>query len=583
MKSSEFDSKIARLASLSECSDRELHDIQWLFENNEAFARKVIDEKTMDALIQLESQATHERESFIDTCTTKVWQSIDDNSQSNPTVTPSSNAIQIQASLNWPQRHKSQHIPKLPLAIGISVAATLLILLGTALWTVNFGNPQLSLKVDEKSVSTQQPKTIGQERQTVSPTPSSQKLGQTSDPMKLEKPEKPKSGPPEAPKRPLVPRPNEPLKTQLGSSLGSNLQGPTTTPKPDGSKSKPKTEVAATYANWASGTKRDDPTASTNRRIGDGPFSTDDTSGRLVMDNGAVLFFEGPFSGELVSDASLIVNRGNVHLTTPRSKDASFQLTTPDSNWDIKSDSALQLNVNELGQEGFVFEGQVDLRRHGLPESEETISLTPKGLQQVLIENSNHQTAPTILAARGKRAFLGQVGFPDTKDQQPKPNHRGVWQTDSPKYFSRLINQITQRENLALDPNFTEQWQNFIEQSRELDVNQLNAHPQFEQMMQQLFDRKFPELPNQKLRDAPLAGATQFQGSININGKEQKFNSFEDFRRAQKAANAQNQNVPPLAQPGSAQAFQGEINLNGRSFKFSTPQQFNAMRRRARR
>ena len=98
----------------------------------------------------------------------------------------------------------------------------------------------------------------------------------------------------------------------------------------------------------------------------------------------------------------------------------------------------------------------------------------------------------------------------------------------------------------------------------------------------QFIEKTNPRKPGQKKRDDLFPGTTQFQGSININGKEQKFDSLEEFNRARQAGNPQNP-LQPGNLPNRAQAFQGEINLNGRPFRFSTPQQFNSMRRRARR
>ena len=574
MRSSEFHSKLSQLAALSECSDHDLRELLLLFQDNAAFAKQATDEKRLDALLQLESLEAHEHESFIEDCMTRVMHPSDGNCLPTQLAAHTSDFIQIQSLPRSPARFKSRQVSKLTLALGISLVATLLGLLGATAWTVDFGRPQLSPRAEGMSVTEKRPENMGQARKnvsTIAPTRKEKALtrsGETKEPNPKER-DQPK----------VMPR------IELGdTSLGST--GEETDLKRDFEReqeSKSETQLATTFANWTGGKLAGDQTANLSRRIGAGPISTAHPGGRLAMDNGTVLFFEGPFAGDLVRHDLLIVERGTVHLETSDLGGNSFQLKTPDSFWNAISGTALQLNVNELGQEGFVFEGRVDLRRYNHREPGDAITLTPQRLQQVLIENGDQPNVPTILAARGKKAFLGQVGFPDTGGEQTVQMQLPVWQTESPKCFSKFVNQFGGRKNISMDPLFVEHWKNFVERSQALNLNLPNSAPQFEQMMQKFFDLQNLEFPNQKPRDESRSGATHFQGSININGKEQQFDSFEDFQRAQKAANLKNSRLIQPVEQGQKQDFQGEINLNGRTFKFSTPQQFNAMRRRAHR
>ena len=581
MKTYEFDDQLRRLATLSTCSEQELQELLTLFENHSSFRDQALDDRLLDTLLSFQSESADQHETFVSNCLSRIQTPAAETGTSSDEIRldiervlevktgPTVHAISQPASRSWA-------MPQATLTLSVSLAIVLLLLLGTGIWVLPSQSPTGLPQVE-------------------------------APPSGMERPNLAESTPAESQRvDPVVEENRDSVSSQVVIHPGE-AQPPTVDPEPNRSDPPPmnvaeyqpdsdpvpavqaneqilavEKRVTPTFAEWIPvRTLASDPMPA-QRRVGQGPFTTDQPTSRLLMDNGVALFLQGPFSGQLVDANSLLVNSGSVYLET-EAENETFRLSTPDTEWQATGNVGLQLNVDSAGQqECFVFKGHVDLQRPDQPGTDSAIALTPKGLNQVLIEPGNQQGIPTILAARGRKQFLGQVGFPEQKGKQSGQPSLPIWQTDSPEYFTRFVNRLAQRKTPVRGESFPEQWLKFVERTREMDTQRNDTNQRFEQMMEQFFENGIPGEAGQKRRDDLLPGTTQFQGSININGKEQKFDTIEDFHRARQAGNLQNP-LQPGATPNAAQAFQGEINLNGRSFKFSTPQQFNSMRRRARR
>lgn len=581
MNTCEFDNQLRHLATLPSCSEQEIQELIRLFENEPSFRDQAIDERVLDALLQFESESADQREEFIRQCLSRI--PVDEAKTAKPrdqfgfqlkptireTRHPQGPAIS-QDSHRTEGAKKSRQT----LAISISLAAILLVFLGAGIWHSLSQVPDTGQSVEIPQLKPTSPiiaKSAPIEGEPAEPLTKPSGEDNSTD-LEIVAQDVPQAGDRDNLKRPNIP----PEKVVLSepeaapSTHDSNSNQPALSLTP------------LTFAEWTPVRSSASDPMPAPRRLGQGPFTTNQPTSRLRMDNGTTLFLQGPFSGQLVDADSLSVKSGSVYLETEPNEE-NFHLLSPGTQWLATNNTDLQLNIDPAGQqECFIFKGQVRIERPAETESLNTIALTPKGLNQVLIEPGDETGLPTILAARGRRNFLGQVGFPASQEHRAGQGGAPIWQTDSPEYFSRLVNQLVETRNQPRDDLFFEHWLSFVQQTKELDRDQQKTPQPFEQVFQQFIEKTNPRKPGQKKRDDLFPGTTQFQGSININGKEQKFDSLEEFNRARQAGNLQNP-LQPGNLPNRAQAFQGEINLNGRPFRFSTPQQFNSMRRRARR
>lgn len=597
MKNCEFDDQLRRLATLSTCSEQELQELLTLFENHPSFRDQAIDDRLLDALLSFQSESTDEHETFIRNCLSRIQTPAGKNGTSSDEFRLDfERVLEVKTgptvdAISRPTRHpRSPTMSQLIWTLSVSLAIVLLLVLGTGIWVLQSQSPNGLPQAEVPTTEVERPNLA-------EAAPAESQIAPMVDPVVEENRDSlsPQvvSQPGEVQPPMVEPEPNGPDPQPM--KVAEHQADSDSAPTDRGTDSPPAERIIPTFAEWIPvRTSASDPLPA-RRRIGQGPFTTDQPTSRLVMDDGAVLFFQGPFSGHLLDANSLRVNSGSVYLES-ETENETFCLSTTDTEWRATGNAGLQLNVDPAGQqECFVFEGHVDLQRSDQAGPDNAIALTPKGLNQVLIEPGNQQGIPTILAARGRKQFLGQVGFPKTEKQ---PSGQGslqlrekqltaqdslpLWQTDSPAHFTGLVNRLVQTKTPFMDESFPDQWLRFVERAREMDTQPNDTNQRFEQMLREFFENRNPDQPGKKMGDDLLPGTTQFQGSININGQEQKFDSLEEFNRARQAGNLQNP-LQPGNLPNRAQAFQGEIKLNGRPFRFSTPQEFNSMRRRARR
>lgn len=110
--------------------------------------------------------------------------------------------------------------------------------------------------------------------------------------------------------------------------------------------------------------------------------------------------------------------------------------------------------------------------------------------------------------------------------------------------------------------------------------SELNAGPeQFQRLLLERIKQVSPDKNEGIFRDVTTVDSTTFQGSLNINGVEQRFSSFEEYEKARRrwfGANPVDGRFTMEQNRWEAPVFE----MGGHRLQFSTPEQFKQLRRK---
>ncbi|MEM7453828.1 MAG: hypothetical protein AAF456_05660 [Planctomycetota bacterium] len=302
------------------------------------------------------------------------------------------------------------------------------------------------------------------------------------------------------------------------------------------------------------------------------------TSGRgaVEFDNGVVIKFLAPASMKVLSGNSIELVEGNFQSEIPREVEL-FEMLTPGNRWVCSGRTNSQIHFHPTGTiEGYVFRGDMDVQPLANEQPAPTttadsnfvatngiIELDDNGLNQILI-HPGRDSIPSITMAMGdRRQFLGQIGVDGR-----------TWQTPSADQFieaaNTVLNEGSPEDQTASSANEQfDRWQGLM---REFETNLPGSSQQVADL-----NNLMNQIINGQNGGGQSNGSSTFDGMIDANGRQQRFNSQEEFERARQQADLP---VRPNNAPfQNAQQFEGVININGNAFRFSTPAEFKQFQR----
>ncbi len=326
-----------------------------------------------------------------------------------------------------------------------------------------------------------------------------------------------------------------------------------------------------------------------------------DGTAAIELDDGATVVFQGPARLTIESPRRLSADDGTYRIQTLDGRDVSF--TTPEVQIDQPGGGTFFLKTG--GDEGTLVDldaGEL-VARPWSSQLAKPISLSRRGLNRGVFSPAwnNGALAPAVAAAVGEDgAFEGVVEVAG----QPLS-------VASPQVMSQVVETATRRMQEQPE-QFPLLWQEMVGQLRgasggqgTLSVNgqsqAINSPQEWLEQMEQMRQRM--SVPGNG-NSASASSSSGFQGSLNFNGVEQKFDSQEEFENARREAfgplfadffRFQPGNQPQLpgepsrSSPGettlpgmqgnSMSAFSGMINNNGSIQQFTRPEEFQrAMR-----
>ena len=299
-------------------------------------------------------------------------------------------------------------------------------------------------------------------------------------------------------------------------------------------------------------------------------------SGRGVIkfDNGSRIFFEAPLDVILLDEGLMDLRAGKLLAELPSNRQP-FEIVTGSNRLLAERRAEFQVRVGREGKvEAFLSKGRATVKSKGPGSEFGEIVLTPAGLNQVVTSSIQDDTIPTVLMATGHKKFLGQIGIGGRN-----------WQTESPQEMVGMTNLLFEKQSEFSDENFQIRWRSFVDQVQAIDRHQPGeAMASFQSIAAELFrDTGSAEnLHNQ--RDESENETTAFQGSINIDGQLQVFDSAEEYERVRqplmRAGKIPFENrMTELPANNNNQMIPAVLGNKGPNLDFTSPDQFRQFRR----
>lgn len=327
----------------------------------------------------------------------------------------------------------------------------------------------------------------------------------------------------------------------------------------------------------------------------------------LVMTDGTRLVFQGPASFTLESPRQMRLNEGQIQIE-PVAAENSFSVETPTVWLDSGDNLLAYLNVRPAEGTMVQIEKGALSARPWMKDGESEMLLSENELDRGMFGPAwrEDSTQPaTAIAVNDNGKFQGIVHAAD------RP-----LSITSPAVFARILDES--RSMIRDDgQRFPEQWRGMVDRldeavsNMELKFDNQSVKPGSAGEMLDQFER----IRQQMMSDTKGSGgngvegnnqSSGFSGVLNVNGREQRFSSPEEFQAAQNkmfgpmagqmmfgTSSDLPGNLPPALQnllPGnllqggntpengnsnSSSAFSGMINNNGQSMQFTSPEEFN--------
>jgi hypothetical protein len=264
------------------------------------------------------------------------------------------------------------------------------------------------------------------------------------------------------------------------------------------------------------------------------------------------------------------VDSGNFIADIPRPAD-QFVIATPFGTLRNPVNACVQLIVDPVqGVEALVTRGRICLSPSNGEKVQDRIELAKNGLFQTIVRPIlARPTISPLMMARGQNEFQGQIG-----------GGKDTLKLESPIIFAQVLNRVTEPPHPnEKDGEFSKNWLQFAREFQAM-ADKVDS-PEFQHLMNDFLGENKLADPAKKIGDVLGNGTTNFQGSLSINGVEQKFNSREEYDLArQQMLNGLPQGLPINSQQNdSASDFKGVVSVNGKALEFSSPDKFKALRK----
>ena len=271
-------------------------------------------------------------------------------------------------------------------------------------------------------------------------------------------------------------------------------------------------------------------------RVGAGEFELKEGElGRIQFDAGPKLVCVGPAKGKLDANGTVTWEFGQLLAEVPDGE-ARLTVRSPAHTWDT-NDGVFHLNLEPKGElEAYVSEGRLRVVESEQAESAAQLELSPAEFDQLVVKPSDDPAIPSVAIAKGKQQFLGQIGLGDA-----------TYSTTSPVQLDKVLGVVGENRGKLADPDYLRSWRKFAEQSVVGGA----------------------EVPFQDLLGGNNLGNAGFEGVLNINGQEMRFNSYEEFEKARREL---------LGLPGNDAGALFPFDKSG--LKFTPPEQFKQLRER---
>lgn len=299
--------------------------------------------------------------------------------------------------------------------------------------------------------------------------------------------------------------------------------------------------------------------------------------GVIKFDNGPRIFFEAPLDVILVDEGFMDLQAGKILAELPSNRQP-FEIVTGSNRLLAERRAELQVHVGRDGKvETFLSKGRATVKSKDSASEFGEIVLTPAGLNQVVTSGIQDDTIPTVLMATGHKKFLGQIGIGGRN-----------WQTESPREMVGMTNLLFEKQADFLDENFKIRWRSFVDQAQAIDRHQPGeVMASFQSIAAELFREtgSAENLHNQ--RDDFENETTAFQGSINIDGQLQVFDSVEEYKRVRqqlmRAGKIPFENeIAELPANNVNQMIPAVLGHKGPNLDFTSPDEFRQFRREIR-
>lgn len=310
--------------------------------------------------------------------------------------------------------------------------------------------------------------------------------------------------------------------------------------------------------------------------------------------NGATLWIRGPASVCLGEADSIEIESGEVQIDIPADQQ-SVTVQAPHVRFSAAPATRVYLTA-ETGQPTQLHLAHGEVWAHPW-NGNAALQLTSTGLNRSSIGPAWTAEVPepaTAIAADDQGRMEGIVNIAD------RP-----LSIRSPEVLAQVLE--TTRQELQQKPKgFPEEWRKLVDQVDAASAGQISVNGQTESL-QSPADvlETFRQL--QRQAENPLGkGAANFSGVLNVNGREQRFDSPQEFFQAQEqlfgAVFSKMLRSPALGMPrdssgtrtdnsssnipmkgNSASAFSGMININGQGQTFSRQEDFERAMQKFRR
>ena len=278
-----------------------------------------------------------------------------------------------------------------------------------------------------------------------------------------------------------------------------------------------------------------------------------------------------PAEFELLNNDYVRLQNGTYLIDMPRSS-TSVVIETPVGVLQNSENARVQLIVDDSeGVEALVTRGRIDLVLKDTDGYRDRLELSKNHLYQSIIRPLNDRPGISpVLMARGEKEFKGQIGC-----------GKDVIKTDSPIIFANVLNRVAEPSN-GNNPgtDVSDNWPQFARDFQALAGNMDN--PAFSALLNQFLGAQEFSESIKNIGDATGFGATDFQGSLSLNGIERKFNSREEYEQARQQLMPGSRPTGLPTDPRQSNAtpdVQRPINVNGRPLEFSSPDKFKFLRK----
>ena len=293
----------------------------------------------------------------------------------------------------------------------------------------------------------------------------------------------------------------------------------------------------------------------------------DSGSARLIFDNGTLVRLSGPAKVEIVDEWRIQLHHGDLLVEVPK-KNNQFCCLISQHEFGNPNNATYFVSANEdKSWESMVIRGSLDVS--DLAGSQSNWHLAKNMMSQALFEPLDTlEDNPKILMAKGNGNFRACCY-----------SNTGSLMLDSPEKLQFLLTSVIEDNDVA--------WHSFANNLDDLKADSgmpgtQVSFQQFQKLLGQHLQKHFPQDKVKNESDTTSGSTTQFQGSLNINGEVQHFDSREEFDRASRRL-LQGSFHDPVRQGefnhriGSTEL--PSIRVLGQEIQFSSPDRFKQIKR----